>query len=101
MAPARQAWPLLMAAVLSVLPGMPPAAAQPPPSTASEHLVLPAPAPPDGTGGISQLPEAVAAVRLRHEPLIDCGRDLPCRVRLRGVLGRNGGIAVEGTAFTW
>jgi hypothetical protein len=34
-------------------------------------------------------------------PAIDCGRSLPCGVRLQGLVGRNSGIFLEGTAFTW
>jgi len=79
---------------------LPAAAQQAPPS--HPLLVLPMPSathwtapdkPPSG--------DSDATAGRGGEPLLDCGRDLPCRVRLRGVLGRNGGVAVEGTAFTW
>jgi hypothetical protein len=78
-----------------------PAAAQQAPSS-NPRLVLPGSSdsdwPPDGTPPSSgSEPSAWTG----SEPPIDCGRDLPCRVRLRGVLGRNGAIAIEGTAFTW
>jgi hypothetical protein len=79
-----------------------PAAAQQAPPTVGQRLVLPAPAAPDWNAvGKPRSPDPGASALPSGEPLLDCGRDLPCRVRLRGVLGRNGGVAVEGTAFTW
>jgi hypothetical protein len=91
--------PLLFAAALAAA-GLPAAAQQPPPGN---RLVLPMPwAPPPGAAGPGVPPSFdPESVRPGQEPAIDCGRDLPCRMRLRGVLGKNGAIAVEGTAFTW
>jgi hypothetical protein len=76
-----------------------PAAAQQAPDS-DRRLVLPAAPDPDWPPG-GPPPSSDSSAWSGREPPIDCGRDLPCRVRLRGVLGRNGAIAVEGTAFTW
>jgi hypothetical protein len=94
----RRGLPLAAALLTSALPV---AAQQAPPPR--PPIVLPTPATPDwAAAGKALLPGPGEAARLEGgEPLLDCGRDLPCRVRLRGVLGKNGGIAVEGTAFTW
>jgi hypothetical protein len=108
---ARQALPLVVAAALiawtvvgaAVVGGGRPAAAQQPPASGAS-LVLPVPsatAPGSAVSGAPAVLDPNTSVRLGPEPLVDCGRDLPCRVRLRGVLGKNGAIAVEGTAFTW
>ena len=78
-----------------------PAAAQQTPAAGPLILAMPpapgltAAAPPHREPVLGQPPAGVDV------PAIDCGRDLPCRVRLRGVLGRNGGFVVEGTALTW
>jgi hypothetical protein len=104
MACARLAYLLLVgAALLSGWPGAPRALAQQQPAGTGQRFVLPAPGPSDwtATGAPAASDDPDASVRPGREPPIDCGRDLPCRVRLRGVLGKNGGIAVEGTAFTW
>jgi hypothetical protein len=97
---------LLSTLVVAIAIGALPAAAQAPPS-ASDRLVLPTPSAPGSStpdwAAVGAPPEfdPNASARMGQEPLIDCGRDLPCRVRLRGVLGKNGAVAVEGTAFTW
>jgi hypothetical protein len=89
---------LPLAAALLAAIMVPAAAQQAPPS--GQRLVLPAPAIRDWDA--SGTPAGGGAEALGgREPLIDCGRDLPCRVRLRGVLGKNGAVAIEGTAFTW
>jgi hypothetical protein len=93
--------PLLAAMLAAWLAGLPAAAQQTP--AAVDHLILmppPAPgstaaAPPGHEPVLGQPPTGTGV------PAIDCGRDLPCRVGLRGVLGRNGGFVVEGTALTW
>jgi hypothetical protein len=98
---ARRVLPLFFTAMV-VVGALPAAAQQPPPSAVP--LVLPAPsaaAPDWAAAGAPPILDPDASARLGREPLVDCGRDLPCRVRLRGVLGKNGAVAVEGTAFTW
>ena len=102
--------PLLAAAM--VLAGLS-AAAQPP---AGDRIVLPMPwaASPGWAGtGVPPKIDPKAAALPGQEPIpghangwsgvpaIDCGRDLPCGVRLQGLVGKNSGIFVEGTAFTW
>ena len=100
---ARRA-PLLVAAALAAA-ALPAAAQQAPP--AGVRLVLPlpgaalpgwaAPGPPRKFAPEpATQPPGWAGV-----PAIDCGRDLPCAVRLRGVVSKYGGVALEGTAFTW
>jgi hypothetical protein len=96
---APAARPLLAAMLAAWLGGLPAAAQQTP--TATGYLVLTPPpgsiaAAPPGREPVLGQPPAGTGV-----PAIDCGRDLPCRVGLRGVLGRNGGFVVEGTALTW
>jgi hypothetical protein len=92
--------PALLAAMLAAwLAGLPAAAQQTPAATG--HLILTPPpgstaAAPPGREPVLGQPPAGTGVAA-----IDCGRDLPCRVGLRGVLGRNGGFVVEGTALTW
>jgi hypothetical protein len=71
---------------------------------AGRPLALPAPSaetPDWAVAGAGAVRDPGGAAWSGREPAIDCGRDLPCRLRLRGVLGRNGAVAVEGTAFTW
>src|SRR5271170_3577134 len=97
MARLRRAAPRLLATALFV--GALPALAQQQPA-AGDHLVLPSPVPTWTVDG-NPAADPELAGRPGREPPIDCGRDLPCRVRLRGILGRNGAVAVEGTAFTW
>jgi hypothetical protein len=92
----------LLPALVAGLVAAAPAAAQQAPAQAL-RLVLPAPSdpewPPDGAPPSRDSQDRAWSGR---EPAFDCGRELPCRVRLRGVLGgNNGGIAVEGTAFIW
>lgn len=94
---------LLPALVACLAIAAPVPAQQATPTPRSPRLVLPAPPdpawPPGGTP--PSLDEQQSAWSGR-EPALDCGRDLPCRMRLRGVLGgNNGGIAIEGTALTW
>ena len=107
---ARRA-PLLFAAALAL--AVLPAAAQPP---TGDRIVLPmpwaaspgwaaTPAPPKFDPGAAVLPgqEPIPghANGWSGVPAIDCGRDLPCGVRLQGVVGKNSGVFLEGTAFTW
>jgi hypothetical protein len=92
---------LCLAFVAALLVGAPVPAQQVPVQRPRLVLpVLPDPDwPPDGTPPSLDLEQSAWSAR---EPALDCGRELPCRVRLRGVLGgNNGGIAIEGTAFTW
>jgi hypothetical protein len=107
---ARRATTLLAAAmVLAALP----AVAQPP---AGDRVVLPMPwAASPGWAGNDAPPkfDPEATARLGQEPIpeqppgwagvpaLDCGRDLPCGVRLQGLVGKSTGVFVEGTAFTW
>jgi hypothetical protein len=89
-----------LAAALLAAAALPAAAQQAP--LPDQRLMLPMPAAPDWTtAGRTPPADPGASARLGPEPLLDCGRELPCRVRLRGILGRNGAVAVEGTAFTW
>jgi hypothetical protein len=97
MARVRRAALLLFAAALFF--GALPAAAQQPPGVGN-HLVFPSPMPNWATG-VPPVADPELSAESGREPPIDCGRELPCRVRLRGVLGRNGAVALEGTAFTW
>jgi hypothetical protein len=97
MARARQGSLLVLAAALFI--GALPAMGQQPPA-AGDHLALPSPVP-NWTVDGNPAADPELSGRAGREPLIDCGRDLPCRVRLRGVLGKNGGVALEATAFTW
>jgi hypothetical protein len=106
---ARRA-PLLFAAALTLAAA--PAAAQPP---AGDRIVLPMPwaASPGWAAPMAPLKLDPAAALPGEEPgsgqppgwagvpAIDCGRDLPCGVRLQGLVGKNSGVFVEGTAFTW
>jgi hypothetical protein len=103
--------PLRFAAALALAAA--PAAAQPP---AGDRIVLPMPwAASPGWAGTGAPPrfDPEAAARLGQEPMLgqppgwagvpalDCGRDLPCGVRLQGLVGKSSGVFVEGTAFTW
>jgi hypothetical protein len=55
--------------------------------------------PPPGSAGYGVSPSFdPEAVRPGQEPAIDGRHDLPCRMRLRGVLGKNGAFAVQNTA---
>jgi len=109
---ARRA-PLLFAAALAAA-GLPAAAQQGRP--AGDRVVLPMPwaaspgwadpgAPPkfdpEAAAGLGQEPAPGHPAGWTGVPAIDCGRDLPCGVRLQGVVGKNSGMFVEGTAFTW
>jgi hypothetical protein len=91
---------LLPVLAVGLLVGMPAVAQQAP--LQGPRLVLTPPDPqwpPDGTAPSLDSEQSAWSGR---EPALDCGRELPCRVRLRGILGgNNGGIAIEGTAFTW
>ena len=103
--------PLLAAAM--VLAGLP-AAAQPP---AGDKIVLPMPwaaSPGWAAPAASPIFDPLAAAQPGQEPTpghpsgwagvpaLDCGRDLPCGVRLQGLVGKSSsGIFVEGTALTW
>ena len=94
----RLASGLIAAAAVGALPAL---AQQALPST--DRLTLPMPAAPaptlNGAGSPAMFdPEPIET---GPEPRFDCGRELPCRLRLRGVIDKNGGVAVEGTAFTW
>jgi hypothetical protein len=106
----RRALLLFAAALASAVV---PAAAQPP---AGDRIVLPMPwaASPgfDGTGALPQFePRSVALPGQEPMPrqppgwagvpALDCGRNLPCGVRLQGLVGKLSGGFVEGTAFTW
>jgi hypothetical protein len=89
-----------------------PAAAQPP---VGDHIVLPMPwAASPGFAGTGAPPPFGAEVAAQPGlepmpgkdgwagvPALDCGRDLPCGVRLQGVVGKITGVFLEGTAFTW
>jgi hypothetical protein len=103
-APLRFAAALALAAV--------PAAAQPP---AGERILLPMPwaASPGWASTVPPKFDPKAAILPGQEPMpgqsngwagvpaIDCGRDLPCGVRLQGLVGKSSGVFLEGTAFTW
>ena len=107
---ARRALLLFAAALVLVAV---PAAAQAP---AGDRIVLPMPwaaSPGWADTGVPPRFDPGAAAQPGQEPMpghangwagvpaIDCGRSLPCGVRLQGLVGRNSGIFLEGTAFTW
>jgi hypothetical protein len=70
-------------------------------SPLADRLTLPMPATDPTTAGKPAMFGPASIAKPDSEPLFDCGRGFQCRVRLRGVIDKNGGVAVEGTAFTW
>jgi len=84
----------LLAALIAVSASMPPAGAQQPPTP---WLSLPRPA----DSGKAIIYDPQLAAKADQEALSGCSLALQCRLRLLGVIERNGTVELRAKAFTW
>jgi hypothetical protein len=97
----RRAWPVVAAALIAAMCGLPARAQQamPAPGAAAPRPLILQPPPadiarPPGDGPL------LAADRFGGAR-DGCNPAWPCRLQLFGVIARNGGFGLKGTALTW
>src|SRR5271169_213423 len=98
----RRTWPVVAAALIAAMSGLPARAQQATSAPGAAAVQWPL---------MLQSPPADIAARPGYEPLLaaepssgtrdGCDPAWPCRLQLFGVIEKNGGIGLKGTALTW
>ena len=98
----RKAWPAVAAALIAAACGLPAQAQQAVPASGAAAAQTPL---------ILQSPPVVFATPPGYDPRLSadrfggtrdgCDPAWPCGLRLFGVIDKNGGVGLKGTALTW